>query len=181
MTPTWVTALSALLTPIVAVAVAWISFQQWRTAKAKLNLDTFAKRSEVYENAYRALVFVARDASTLQNNVFEPMFIAWRDSQFLFGREVTDHLDKLLTRIGELQATEQEMQAIVADRQAYNDKKWRLVKELAGERTKLIDWFLPYMLIDDRRVRGPREVVQDLNRKRWSYADDKQKGTRSSR
>jgi len=53
--------LTALMTPTIAVAVAWVSFQQWKTARAKLNLDLFDRRYAVYRGATDALRVVTRD------------------------------------------------------------------------------------------------------------------------
>jgi len=39
--PSWVTVLSAMLTPAVALSVAFIAYRQWRTAQNRLKLDLF--------------------------------------------------------------------------------------------------------------------------------------------
>jgi hypothetical protein len=40
--------LTALLTPVIAVAVGYVAYQQWRTAREKLVLDLFKDRLAVY-------------------------------------------------------------------------------------------------------------------------------------
>jgi ABC-type multidrug transport system fused ATPase/permease subunit len=50
--PVWITYLSALLTPVVAIVGATIAYRQWRTAQNKLKLDLFEKRFAVYEAVY---------------------------------------------------------------------------------------------------------------------------------
>ncbi len=173
--PVFVTYLSALLTPTIAVAVAWISFQQWRTARTRLNLDIFDKRSQVYESALQALTWIARDGSAKKSNAFEPIYLAWREGQFLFGSEVTDHLDSLMTKIMEVTAIEFELDSPEKGSSELVQRKWDLLKQLASERLELVNWFRPYMLIDEQRVRLPSEWFREMNKRRLSYADEKQK------
>jgi len=45
----WIDYLQAALTPSVALIAVYIGWQQWRTARDKLNLDLFAKRLAIYE------------------------------------------------------------------------------------------------------------------------------------
>lgn len=171
------TVLSAALTPTIAITVAWVAFQQWRTARTRLNLDVFEKRSKVYENAYRSLTLIVRNGSASKEDAFEPMYLAWRDGQFLFGSEVSDHLDNLMKMIAELSVIEAELGTQTEMHSALVDQKWSLIRLLANEHRRLVNWFRPYMLIDERRVRQPSEVFRDLNEKRLSYADEKQLGS----
>jgi hypothetical protein len=42
--PHWTTYLLAMLTPLIAMIVAFIAFRQWRTAQNRLKLDLFDRR-----------------------------------------------------------------------------------------------------------------------------------------
>lgn len=173
--PLWLQLLQGLLTPTIALAVAWIAFQQWRTSRAKLNLDLFEKRYEVYQNAYGALTFVVSKGGSLDTPAFGRMFEAWRESQFLFGAEVPQHLDSLLLLIMELQATESELKDETPEHAALVAKKWDRVRKLSAARSDLQNFFKPYMLMDDKRVGTLIEWFEERNRMRLSYADEKQK------
>ncbi|ARO25010.1 hypothetical protein CO659_31095 [Rhizobium sp. S9] len=170
--------LTALLTPTIAVAVAWISFQQWKTARAKLNLDLFDRRYAVYRGATDALRAIARDGGCKDDEAFGLMLNAWSESQFLFGPDVQEHLDELLDAI----LTIQSAQHIIEDGQLEKDersaqvkKKWEGVKRLSKERKHLVGVFEPYMLMDHRRIGTATEWLAERNKIRLSYADEKQR------
>ncbi|MER8838471.1 hypothetical protein NKH86_06875 [Mesorhizobium sp. M0913] len=56
--PLWAQILQALLTPVIALAVGFIAYRQWRTAHSRLVLDLFEKRLAVYEQTRKAVSFV---------------------------------------------------------------------------------------------------------------------------
>ena len=167
--------LAALLTPTIALAVAWISFQQWRTARSKLNLDLFEKRYVVYQDVQASLVLVAAHGGSKGTGAFKKMFEAWRESQFLFGAEVASRLDELLAVIMKIETAEAEMETISEDHQRQVKDKWDGVKALSLERHSIADLFKPYMLMNDKRVGSFGEWLAERNRARLSYADEKQK------
>jgi hypothetical protein len=51
----WVSIGQALGPTIVAIGVAYVAFGQWRTARAKLNLDLFERRLDIYKKAFALL------------------------------------------------------------------------------------------------------------------------------
>lgn len=170
--------LTALLTPTIALAVAWVSFQQWKTARDKLNLDLFDKRYVVYRGATDAIRTVTRDGGCKNNEAFGLMLAAWSESQFLFGPEVQGYLDELLNVIIDVESAQRVMEDPQLDkneRSAQVKRKWEGVKRLSNERKQLVGVFKPYMLMDHRRVRSASEWISERNRIRVSYADEKQK------
>ncbi|TBF41478.1 hypothetical protein [Rhizobium leguminosarum] len=163
--------LAALLTPTIALAVAWISFQQWRTARSKLTLDLFEKRYAVYQNVQASLVLIAAHGGSKGTGAFKSMFEAWRESQFLFGPEVASRLDELLAVIIKIETAEAEMETISEDHHRQVKEKWDGVKALSLERQSIADLFKPYMLMNDKRVRTFGEWLAERNRVRLSYED----------
>jgi len=170
--------LTALLTPTIALAVAWVSFQQWRTARAKLNLDLFDKRYAVYRGATEAIGEITRHGGCKNNASFKLMMNAWSESQFLFGPEVQHFLDEMLDVIIAIQSAEHviEDSHLDGDERAAQVKiKWDGVKRLSKERKRLVSVFKPYMLMDHRRIGTATEWLKEKNRLRLSHADEKQK------
>ncbi len=86
------TALNPLLTTIIAAAVCFVTYQQFRIAKQKLALDLFDKRMAVYNS----LILAARrvyKAETRDDAIFE-FGQSQRDARFLFGDEIASYLEE---------------------------------------------------------------------------------------
>jgi hypothetical protein len=80
---------------MIAIAVAWIAFQQWKTAQLKLKMERYERRMRVYDQVIQILKIVAPD----MNPKFEDL-IQFRqvttEADFLFGSEIPDYLDELV-------------------------------------------------------------------------------------
>lgn len=166
---------SALLTPIIAATVAWIAWQQWKTARSKLRLDLFDRRMAIYRDAAAALALITRDGSARKNEAFQRMLAAWQESQFLFGREVVQHLDELVTLIMDAMAAEAELEDLTEGRRPVVARKYEAIKKLMAARATLLDLFKPYMLMDERRIQEMHEWVVEKNARRLSFADEHQR------
>jgi hypothetical protein len=44
----WVTLFAGLLTPVIGIVVAFVAWQQWKTARDKLKLDMFDRRLAIF-------------------------------------------------------------------------------------------------------------------------------------
>lgn len=86
----------ALIPALVAVAVGWVALNQYKVAKAKLNLDLFERRVQLFELLQH---FVrARLGSGSQAEIDETrtaLHTRGGDFKFLFGREVWLTLEEI--------------------------------------------------------------------------------------
>lgn len=99
--PVWITYLSALLTPLVALLGIVIAFRQWRTAQQKLKLDLFNRRFVVYDATMLAMSTVARRGSIRPDEV-EQFAAGTRGAKFLFNEEVEAYLERLYAHLDQV-------------------------------------------------------------------------------
>ena len=91
----WVSFLSAVSVPSIALIVAFIAFQQWRTARNKLKLDLFDKRMAVYQSVRDTLGTVVRSGALTQDE--EINYLAGiQTAKWLFRPVVVEYLEKTL-------------------------------------------------------------------------------------
>lgn len=96
--PSWVTYLSALLTPAVALLAVAVAVAQWRIAKNKLKLDLFERRYAVYQAAVD--VMSKTDAlGVLSKEEVDRFQVAIRGARFIFDDSVGAYLDETHDRI----------------------------------------------------------------------------------
>jgi hypothetical protein len=103
----WWQILTACLTPIIALAVAWIALNQYRVAKAKLKLDLFDRRYAVFRKVWETLTPIAMNgASTLEDGLYTPFNNILPDTEFLFGKDMYDYVAELASKWSLLMALE---------------------------------------------------------------------------
>lgn len=88
------TVLSGLLTPTIACFVAYIAWQQHRTARDKLRLDLFDRRYAIY----RGLMKLFSQVNAYRTVTDDALSAFWSDTgqkRFLFGKDVRDYMDEV--------------------------------------------------------------------------------------
>ena len=92
--PVWIQYLSALLTPVIALATVFIAFQQYVLSRSKYRFDRYERRSKVFSETQ---LFI-KDAVLNANNTTERLK-EFKDSTidryFLFGEEINKHIDQV--------------------------------------------------------------------------------------
>jgi hypothetical protein len=88
---------SPIATLIVGLIVAYIAWQQWQVAHAKLRLDLFDRRYKVYE-ATRQFLGCIMQAATFSDSQLFTFYAGTSDAQFLFDKEVVDYLKQIAHR-----------------------------------------------------------------------------------
>ncbi len=83
MLPLWVQWSQALLILFISGLGAWIAYKQVRIAAAKLNLDLYDKRFEVFEAARELVAHVLREANIGTSEIIV-FGIGVADAVFLF-------------------------------------------------------------------------------------------------
>lgn len=84
--------LQGLLTPLIAIVVAYISYQQWKTNQRKLKLDLYDRRMKVYETAKEFIMFFPNDCDTKR---LEKLYDGSISADFLFKKEIPEYLATL--------------------------------------------------------------------------------------
>ncbi len=89
---------AAFVALVIGVIAAWIALQQWRIARAKLNLDLFERRLRVYRATDKYLL---ESLSGGPQGFFDTIE-GLDDASFLFGSEVIAYLREVLDMRNEL-------------------------------------------------------------------------------
>ena len=99
----WIDALSALLTPVIAIVAVYIAYQQSQTNRRKLKLDLYDRRLRIYQAVATFIGKVLTDFSP-QSEDFSDFWRNTAEADFLFGRDraITDYLQVLATHAAEL-------------------------------------------------------------------------------
>jgi hypothetical protein len=91
----WLTILSSLATPFIAVLGIWIAYRQSRTARYKLKLDLYETRLSIYEAARHAIGTIVTSGQT--NNEIERTFLVGiAGAKWLFDKELERYLRQTL-------------------------------------------------------------------------------------
>ena len=80
--------ISALGPVIIGLAVAYIAFQQWKTARDRLKLDLYEKRLKVFTAAHEMYMEVMNRYVGLDDGTkLDEFALRYRASQFLFHKK----------------------------------------------------------------------------------------------
>lgn len=103
--------LKAGLPPVIALGVAWIAYQQWKTAKDKLALDLFERRLANYRAWSTALA--AKFQEIMNSTDLDGRIASLRsdliflqhtsEARFLFGEETYSLIHRLVLKLEELE------------------------------------------------------------------------------
>lgn len=93
--------LQGSLTLVIGIVATYIAWQQWKTNQNKLNLDRYERRLGVYREVIKFISIGIRDAKydDYELMAFRPKVL---EADFLFGEEVSKHLDELQMRAANL-------------------------------------------------------------------------------
>lgn len=99
----WVSFLSALLTPLIAVIATYIAWQQWQGNKLKLRMERYERRLHVYQEVVKMLKNCA-NGDIKEFAVILDFGAATAEADFLFGPEIRQYLDEISTRAAKLRS-----------------------------------------------------------------------------
>lgn len=173
--PGWVVILQALLPIAIALAVGVIAFLQWRTAHQKVVLDLFDRRLAVFDDTMKFRQEINRQGFRLDVETVVAFHAVRRRAHFLFGEDVNavlqkwhEHLIDFSTSITMIELDEDATQEHAPKAIAAN-------KAAAGLHQQINEVFMPYMRMDQKRVRTPSEWMRDRNALRKSFGDHHQR------
>ena len=134
---------------LVSAVVAVVAFLQWRTAHQKVMLDLFDRRFSIFMDV-RLIASTGADRSRFDQGLPNEIIARGR---FLFGKEVVT----ILTEIHDL-CSAKDVGRLQPG--ALDDAFQRFIASVE-----------PYMKMDQKRVRTPREWLSDRNKIRLSFSD----------
>jgi hypothetical protein len=150
--PYWIQLLQALAVPAIALLAAVIGCFQWRTAHQKVVLDLFDRRMVTY-TALREVVAMVRASSSAATPDNSLKFLEALDrAQFLFGREIVEHLEKIYHAINDIHDALAERKDLAAgSEQKENLARERKNRETVGSfYTTFQPLVLPYLRMDQK-------------------------------
>jgi hypothetical protein len=100
--PLWVTALTALSTFVVGLAVVFVALRQWQTAHYRLRLDLFDRRLAIY-NIILSLIAAVRFTEGIGSRGIAEYLSGTNQARWLLDKATNDYLqDDLFLKVGEL-------------------------------------------------------------------------------
>lgn len=154
----WAGIAQGLLTPVIALVVAWIAYQQWQTAKGNLMLNLFDKRLAVYHQIGRAVRVVNIHAKP-DEAAMRDLLEAKAEAEFLFDEDIHRYLDQMWLDFIELQAAHAMIKDVGDDqRPALVDKLMKLPLKIGNFYYEGPDRFARYMRMDQARGKAPTKV-----------------------
>jgi hypothetical protein len=143
-----------LFTLVLGVSVAIVAWLQWWVALNKLRLDLFDRRYKVYDATRKFLATILRDANFTNSQLFE-FYAGTSDAEFLFGTDVTEHLEKIRKRAVHLQTAQKIYDPLPVGEErskhvqaAHDDLSW-----LTDQITAISKTFAPYLGFANVRLR----------------------------
>ena len=99
--PYWVQYLQAVAPTLVAIAVGYVAYRQWATARDRVKLDLFEKRYAVYHELTTVLATTLQDGTIAYGDVLA-LSRSIRGYEFLFGKEVESYLKEITEKLNSL-------------------------------------------------------------------------------
>jgi hypothetical protein len=149
--PAWPGILTAVLTPLLAVIIAYIAYRQWRTAQNRLKLDLFDRRLAIHSTA-RDLIATVTSYGKIENKDMFAFLSGTPQARWLLNESIVEYLEKeLWPRVTKLQELVDTLDSPEVDR-ASNARQQRELKEwIAGQRSNLDALF-------DRFIKFPTQL-----------------------
>jgi hypothetical protein len=131
MLPLWVQWAQAILILVISGLGAWIAYKQVQIATAKLNLDLYDKRFEVFEAARNLVVHVLQEGRVDLHEI-NRFNVGVLDAVFLFEEDVVSYLEHLRKRAIALR-TKTEQLRVLGERDPRRDALIDGIADLEGK------------------------------------------------
>jgi hypothetical protein len=86
-----------LLTPMIAITVAYIAYRQWQADKLKLAMERYDRRIRIYKEVAAFIAVTCRDFKPAISEVLQ-FARATAEADFLFPSQIRNYLDELRKR-----------------------------------------------------------------------------------
>jgi hypothetical protein len=96
---------SALLTPAIALLVAYIAWQQQKTSKNQFRLALFERRLKVFNSTGELIATVLRRGKVANDELVNFLYDT-RENEFLFGPDIAAYLHELYGKASDVYSLE---------------------------------------------------------------------------
>lgn len=145
--PHWISYISVLPIPLVAIFGSYIAYQQWITAQNKLKLELFEKRLKIYNSATTYISSVITSGKATDQELRD-LIVGTKEAKWLLSPEIAKYLDEELYSKGvDLQCLSAELEGMPAsDERTKNIHQQRDIKKwLNAQYIKLDNKFSKYL------------------------------------
>ena len=158
--PGWYLFLQVLFPAAIGIGGGLIAWAQWRTANQKVVLDLFERRFRLYHAARKLNREVIGAGKSATEQMIEMAELA-REAKFLFGPEVASALDRASDVMIEIEVAEKQAKSMPLE----------AFRTLSRIQQALPELFLPYMRLDSKTIRSPRQWFRDASAGRKTERD----------
>ena len=144
---------SGLLTPVIALAVGWITYRQMKIAQSEIRHSLYDRRLQVFENVRKYLSYIARDAA-LETKTLLELKHETNQAIFLFNKEIFDYIDLLYKKGLEFRGTNLKLSG--ESRLPVGEER----AKVAHQNSEILGWFMEQF-----------DVSRDLFAKYMSFKD----------
>jgi len=130
--PHWTAYLTALLTPCIAIFVAYIGYEQWRLSRHKLKLDLFDRRWAIYAATNDMLASLINGSDDDRRSSAKNFRLRLLDAQFLCSSDTVRFLRHVDQRILDVMESERALRATAFDAPERPDAEKRVSDEAKG-------------------------------------------------
>nr|CAP47836.1 putative integron gene cassette protein [uncultured bacterium] len=128
---------SALLTPVIAISMLYIAYQQWQTNRIKLRKELYDQRLLIYTSTIE-LIYTIQSLGHANHEQHLKFSRETSNSVFLFGKEVNQHLKERNDKTPRLRHTSESIQRLSKN----PDKNSKKLGELADLESEIFNWFV---------------------------------------
>ena len=141
----WTQFISALGPSIIAVFVAYIAFQQWRTNRATLREKLFDRRFEVFQATQAFLSEVFRE-TRYSDDAYWWLVTAKQSATFLFDESISEYLEEIRSHATKMQMCQKQYAGIEPgkNRSELVEKEHAELEWLTDQLDPLFQRFRPY-------------------------------------
>lgn len=147
----WIDVVSSFGIVIVGFITAYIAFRQHKNDTARLKLNVYDKRFEVYQAIREYFSVIFRDG-TVSLEDLQQFWIKTTQAEFLFGREVNDKREELYKKGVRLSFVEGRLEdnnlEVGEERNKLADESYDLLNWFDEESKKVSSLFAKYLKID---------------------------------
>lgn len=141
--------LAALLTPIIAILLVYIAWQQWNTNRNKLKLDLFDRRFQILENVRKFIASILT-SGTVEHGPDIQFLRDTKSARFLFqdDAKILSLTKEIYDKAIELQTLIEKQKGSSGQTLVNNLNKQNEIKEwYAKEITTIDDIFKKYLIL----------------------------------
>ncbi len=148
--------LKSLLTPLIAIIMVYIAFQQWRTNHLKTRFQLFDLRLKIY-NATMDLIFtIITQGIATQEHVLK-YDLETVNAKFLFGDDINEYLSSIREKATALKRIHKKIEKMIERNKSKNNE----IEEKNNLEDEIFSWFT----IQPDKVKDIFSKYLDLSKK----------------